>query len=131
MDGKWTMAWSYECPTVGGGGIFGIEINEPAGDQSTDMGPFQAGTSGSGTNNYNDIGTFSLGVLSTCTWSISITSVGSTPPATPSPTPTPAPTPAPTPSPAPGTGEHGYWLVGSDGGIFSFGSAHSTARPAP
>ena len=32
-----------------------------------------------------------------------------------------APSPPPTP-PAP-TGNHGYWLVGSDGGIFSFGSA--------
>jgi hypothetical protein len=35
---------------------------------------------------------------------------------------TPAPAPTPTPTPAP-TGQHGYWLVGSDGGIFSFGSA--------
>ena len=35
---------------------------------------FRAGTSGSGTDNYSDIGTFSLGVVSTCTWSISITS---------------------------------------------------------
>jgi hypothetical protein len=32
------------------------------------------------------------------------------------------PTPTPTPTPAP-TAAHGYWLVGSDGGIFSFGSA--------
>ena len=32
--------------------------------------------------------------------------------------PTPPPTPPPTPTPT-----HGYWLVGSDGGIFSFGSA--------
>ena len=26
-------------------------------------------------------------------------------------------------SSAPTSGQHGYWLVGSDGGIFSFGSA--------
>jgi hypothetical protein len=32
----------------------------------------------------------------------------------------PAPPP---PSPPPPTPQHGYWLVGSDGGIFSFGSA--------
>jgi hypothetical protein len=119
VSGKWTMAWSYECPTIDGGGVFDIQINEPSGDQSTDIGPFQAGTSGSGTNNYNDIGTFSLGVVSTCTWSISITSVAPIP----APTPTPTPTPTLTPSPTPGTGQHGYWLVGSDGGIFSFGSA--------
>lgn len=36
-------------------------------------------------------------------------------------TPTPAPTPTPTPAPTPTS--HGYWLVGSDGGIFTFGSA--------
>jgi len=33
---------------------------------------------------------------------------------------TPAPTPTATPTPS---SQHGYWLVGSDGGIFSFGSA--------
>jgi hypothetical protein len=45
----------------------------------------------------------------------------------PAPTPTPpAPAPTPTPPPvitSPTTNSHGYWLVGSDGGIFSFGSA--------
>ncbi len=40
---------------------------------------------------------------------------------TPTPTPTPAPPPVVT-SPTTTTG-HGYWLVGSDGGIFSFGAA--------
>jgi hypothetical protein len=37
---------------------------------------------------------------------------------TSTPTPTASPTPAPTPS-----AQHGYWLVGSDGGIFTFGAA--------
>ena len=78
VAGKWTMAWSYECPAVDGGGIFTIAVNEPLGDTSTDIGPFQAGTSGSGTNTYNDIGTFSLGVESDCTWSVSITSAAAT-----------------------------------------------------
>ena len=32
----------------------------------------------------------------------------------------PGPTPTPTPTP---TAQHGYWLVGGDGGIFTFGSA--------
>ena len=44
--------------------------------------------------------------------------VGSSPVSTPTPTPTPTP-----PVTAPSTATHGYWLVGSDGGIFSFGSA--------
>ncbi len=38
------------------------------------------------------------------------------------PATTPAPIPATDPSPSP-TPQHGYWLVGGDGGIFSFGSA--------
>jgi hypothetical protein len=42
------------------------------------------------------------------------------------PTPPPAPPPppvAPPPAPSPPPATHGYWLVGSDGGIFSFGSS--------
>jgi len=35
----------------------------------------------------------------------------------------PAPPPAPSPPPTPPPPSHGYWLVGSDGGIFTFGSA--------
>jgi hypothetical protein len=42
------------------------------------------------------------------------------PPSTPPPTTPNAPTPAP---PVTTSAPHGYWLVGSDGGIFSFGSA--------
>ena len=34
-----------------------------------------------------------------------------------------SPTPTPTPTPTPGPTSHGYWLVGSDGGIFTFGAA--------
>jgi len=47
------------------------------------------------------------------------------PVSTPAPPPTPIPTPTPPPvvtSPSP-TASHGYWLVGSDGGIFTFGNA--------
>ncbi len=40
--------------------------------------------------------------------------------AAPSSTPTPTPPPVIT---SPSTSSHGYWLAGSDGGIFSFGSA--------
>ena len=50
-------------------------------------------------------------VISECNWSVSIS--GSAPPA-------PPPSPPPTSS---SSAQHGYWLVGSDGGIFSFGSA--------
>jgi hypothetical protein len=39
------------------------------------------------------------------------------------PAPAPTTTSAPSPTPAASTSAHGYWLVGSDGGIFTFGSA--------
>jgi len=38
-------------------------------------------------------------------------------------TPPVPPPPAPPPAPSPASSSHGYWLVGSDGGIFTFGSA--------
>jgi hypothetical protein len=44
------------------------------------------------------------------------------PPTPPPPTPTPTPTPPPVVT-SPTTTNHGYWLVGSDGGIFTFGNA--------
>jgi hypothetical protein len=54
------------------------------------------------------------------------TLVVSAPPAagtsTPSPTTTTTTAPTPTPTP-PASSQHGYWLVGSDGGIFTFGAA--------
>jgi uncharacterized repeat protein (TIGR02543 family) len=43
------------------------------------------------------------------------------PPPPPPPPPPSSPPPSPSPSPPP---QHGYWLVGSDGGIFTYGSAH-------
>ena len=46
------------------------------------------------------------------------TNASTTPPTPPTTPATPAPTPPSTPAPS-----HGYWLVGSDGGIFTFGSA--------
>jgi hypothetical protein len=51
--------------------------------------------------------------------SFTVTYTGPTSPS-PTTTSTPDPSPAPTTST---TGNSGYWLVGSDGGIFSFGSA--------
>ncbi|MGA2303952.1 MAG: G1 family glutamic endopeptidase [Acidimicrobiales bacterium] len=53
------------------------------------------------------------------------TLVVSAPPPVPTPTPppTPTPTPSPTPTQTPTPSGHGYWLVGSDGGIFTFGAA--------
>jgi hypothetical protein len=72
---------------------FIVTIN---GSQHTATGS-GTGVVGSGTSYYTESGTINLSVFSDCTWSISIN--GAPPP------------------------PHGYWLVGSDGGIFSFGTA--------
>jgi hypothetical protein len=53
-----------------------------------------------------------IGAVATQIFTLTVTA-----PAVSAPAPTPAPPAAP---PAP---QHGYWLVGSDGGIFSFGAA--------
>ena len=59
----------------------------------------------------------------TTTTTTTTTPTTTTPTSTP-PTPAPAPTPTPpTPTPTPPSSGHGYWLVGSDGGIFTFGDA--------
>jgi hypothetical protein len=81
----------------------------------------QAGFSPNNTADYLPVGVnFDMTVIS-----------APAPTPTPTPTPTPAPTPTPTPTPTPppvvtspsSTVSHGYWLVGSDGGIFTFGNA--------
>ena len=128
VDGPWSMSWSDQSQTTDGSGFFDVAINEPSNDQSMDIGPFQSGTSGTGTdqarirylqrrrNEY-------LHQVSRYPWLFDPSSTPSPSP-TPSPTTPPTPTFTPTPSPGPGsTGQHGYWLVGSDGGIFSFGAA--------
>ena len=52
------------------------------------------------------------------TTSLTVDAPSLPPPVVTTPTSTPAPTPT-----AASTPQHGYWLVGSDGGIFTFGSA--------
>jgi hypothetical protein len=96
VGGPWTMAWSYSC-APGVLAHFSVDVDQPTGDSAVDLGPNDSGDGDSGTDAYTDSGVFSLDVASTCTWSITIASTSSEP--------------------------HGYWLVGSDGGIFSFGSA--------
>jgi hypothetical protein len=52
------------------------------------------------------------------TTTLVVSAQSAAPTSTPTPTPTPTSTPTLTPS-----NQHGYWLVGSDGGIFTFGAA--------
>ena len=60
--------------------------------------------------------------VQTYTYSGSGTAPSPPPPPPPPPPPLP-PSPPPPPSSSPTTPQHGYWLVGGDGGIFNFGSA--------
>jgi hypothetical protein len=89
------LTWSVGSCHLSRPNFFEVAIN---GSQA-DTGPSQYGAvaGGGGVDHYTDSGIFNLTIGSDCDWSISIN--GSPP------------------SP------HGYWLVGSDGGIFSFGSA--------
>ncbi len=106
--GPWTLSWTYNCSNFGSQGNFDYFVNGSSGD----FGPNELGTSGSGTEYYTDTGTFSLTLNSECNWSVSIS--GSAPP----------PPPPTTSSSSSSSAQHGYWLVGSDGGIFTFGSAN-------
>jgi hypothetical protein len=122
VGSKWTMAWTYDCTAFRSQGNFSVDINQPAGDETVDIGPNELGTGGSGTDSYDDTGTFSLDVLSECDWSITVNSAGS---------PTPTPTPSPSPAVAPGaiTGmattpdDAGYWIINALGDVSGFGDA--------
>ena len=70
-----------------------------------------------------NVGAFSVSATTTGltpNLTATFTETNGTAPVTP-PTPPAPPTPPTSPSPSPA--DHGYWLVGGDGGIFTFGSA--------
>jgi hypothetical protein len=120
----WSMSWSYSnC--IDGSGNFSVNIVQPAGDDTFDVGPNELGSGGSGTDTYTDSGVFSLQVLSECDWTININS------AIAAPAPSPAPTPSPTPTPAAPTAVGiastpdggGYWIAYSNGAVSPHGNA--------
>ena len=78
------MSWTYNCANFGSSGNFEVNITQPPGDLTLDLGPNELGMSGSGTDTYTDTGVFSLEVNSECAWIIAINSSG---------TPAPAPSP--------------------------------------
>jgi hypothetical protein len=94
------MQWSYTCPSDDSADYFDVGINRLFANLGSDPGPNEEGAGRSGTNFYSDTGALNLSVVSDCSWNIQILpSTGDG-----------------------GTFAHGYWLVGSDGGIFSFGA---------
>jgi hypothetical protein len=131
VNAHWTMAWSYNCGSSGSEGNFIVDINQPAGDETSDIGPNELAMNGSGTDNYTDTGVFSLDVTSECDWSITVSAAGQ---ATPAPPVVAAPTAvglAATPD-----GE-GYWIAYSNGAVHdhgdagNFGGAQGAALNAP
>ena len=63
------MAWSYDCSSLGPSGNFIVDIN---GGSNFDIGPNESRMGGSGTDHYTDTGTFSLSIISDCSWSITV-----------------------------------------------------------
>lgn len=123
VSSPWTMSWSYSnC--AGGSGNFIVFINQPPGDLTSDVGPNELGSGGSGTDSYTDTGVFSLAIDSECNWSISIAQAAS---AAPTPAPAPTPTPAPAAPTAVGIASTpdggGYWIAYSNGAVAPHGDA--------
>lgn len=69
--GPWHLKYSYDCANFGQSGNFAVEIS--GGDGLSDQGPNTEGMSGSDTNYEPKGGTFSLQVLSECSWHVVVT----------------------------------------------------------
>jgi hypothetical protein len=70
-DGGWSLRWTYDCGSAPGAFAVAITGSGSAAG-TTDFGPTEVGTKGSGTKQYHDAGTFNLRIVSTCTWSIEV-----------------------------------------------------------
>ena len=116
--GPWTMAWSYDCTAWGSQGNFIVDVQQPLGGFTSDIGPDELGTGGSGVDSYTNLGTFSLAVLSECQWSVTISSSGgASAPAPPAAAPKVFTGMAPTPD------GNGYWIVDNQGDVYPEGDA--------
>jgi len=67
---QWDVQWTYNCSANGGAGNFAVEVFNESGRDLNDAAVSQTGTGGSGTQYYQDQGTFSLQITSNCIWSI-------------------------------------------------------------
>jgi hypothetical protein len=112
VNGQIDLAWSAPAST-GGTPVTGYQIFR--GTTSGGEGATPVGTT-TGATTWNDTSP-TAGTRYYYTVR-AVNAVGTSTPSTEATAAVPVPTPAPTPSPA-----TGYWLVGGDGGIFSFGPA--------
>jgi hypothetical protein len=123
MDNAWSYGVAPDSATSCGGGVDGsfiVDVQQPLGGFTSDIGPNELGGGGSGVDSYTDAGTFSLAIDSDCQWSITIRS--SAPASTPAPQ---APAPKVFTGMAPTPDGHGYWIVDSQGDVYPEGDAVS------
>ncbi len=73
----WTVDWTYSNCT-GGQGTFNFSIYTSANVLTSLAGPNQTGTGTSGTESYQEAGTFYMVVNSTCSWTITALAASST-----------------------------------------------------
>jgi hypothetical protein len=133
MSAPWTVDWSYSCADYAQGNSFSLTVNQPAGDRSVDAGVSTAGVRGSGSSNYVDTGTFTLGISSACYWSLDIFPT-STPPGPSTGIPEVV-TDAATPNPtyvgiAADPGGQGIWTTRADGDVFGLLGGAALGGPA-
>jgi hypothetical protein len=71
--GAWDLNWHYDCSALGRPGNFSIDVFDSNGGFVSDPPSLlQLGSGGSGTQNYNRPGTFSLTINSSCQWNVSV-----------------------------------------------------------
>jgi hypothetical protein len=71
--GAWDINWHYDCGALGRPGNFSIDVFDANGGFVYDPPSLlQIGSSGTGTQNYNRGGTFSLTINSSCRWDVSV-----------------------------------------------------------
>ncbi len=74
-QGSWQISWTYDCSQFGMAGNFIADVFAPdANGNSTPIaiGPNEIGNQGSGEDYYFAPGSFKLGVISECTWSVTV-----------------------------------------------------------
>jgi len=113
-----TLSWSNP-PSALGVDVFrdGSEIAWP-GWPSLIVSTYQDANVSTGTHTYY-VAAYNSSGVGAASHAITVVT-GSSPRVSPPPPPPTTPLPTPTATPD----GHGYWLVGSDGGVFAFGNAH-------
>jgi Protein of unknown function (DUF2510) len=72
-EDQWTIAYVYSCANVGGSGNFIVDVNDSTGtDDFNKDGVNELGATGNSSTVEHGSGTYSLSILSECTWTITV-----------------------------------------------------------